>query len=484
MPTGDDTPGTCRHLLEPLVTPRFTVRRFSHLAALGAVSFAAACASDAPLTAPDESSALLNASEAMAAVQAGPPEFVPGELLVQFKDGATAASRGRALGKVAGQVAEEILTGAMRAQGRKVGVTRVRVGGDVERAMAALRADADVEFAEPNWIYRHNATSNDTYVTNGSLWGMTGSFGSQASEAWAANKLGSSTVYVGIIDEGYMYTHPDLAANAGRNPGEDGKSSGVDDDGNGLVDDVYGWDFAGNNASVFDGAGDDHGTHVAGTIGGVGGNGAGVAGVVWNVKLLNAKFLGSTGGTTANAIKAVDYFTNLKVAQGLNIVATNNSWGGGGFSQALKDAIDRANAQGILFVAAAGNSATNNDATPSYPSGYTSSNIIAVASITNTGALSSFSQYGATTVDIGAPGSGIWSTVPKSSKGKVVAAYASYNGTSMATPHVTGAAALYASLNPGATAAQIKSAIMSSATPTASLAGKTVTGGRLNVAGF
>ena len=484
MPTGDDMPGTYRPFLEPFVTPRFTARRFSNLAALGAVSFAAACATEAPFTAPDESRALMSAADAMVAVQAGPPEFVPGELLVQFKEGATATARTRALGRVGGAVAEDILTAAMRAAGRRVGVTRVRVGGDVQRAIAALRADADVEFAEPNWIYRHNATSNDTYVTNGSLWGMTGTFGSQASVAWAANKLGSPTVYVGIIDEGYMYAHPDLAANAAKNPLEAAGRAGVDDDGNGLVDDVYGWDFAGNNASVFDGAGDDHGTHVAGTIGGVGGNGVGVAGVVWNVKLLNAKFLGSTGGTTANAIKAVDYFTNLKRTQGLNIVATNNSWGGGGFSQALKDAIDRANAQDILFVAAAGNSGTNNDATPSYPSGYTSPNIIAVASITSTGALSSFSQYGATTVDIGAPGSGIWSTIPRSSKGKVVASYASYDGTSMATPHVTGAVALYKSLNPSASAATIKAAIMSSATPTASLSGKVLSNGRLNVSGF
>jgi subtilisin family serine protease len=203
--------------------------------------------------------------------------------------------------------------------------------------------------------------------------------------------------------------------------------------------------------------------------------------------MLGAKFLGSRGGTTANAIKAVDYFTGLK-NKGLNIVATNNSWGGGGFSQALKDAIDRANAAGILFVAAAGNSGTNNDATASYPSGYSSANIIAVASITSAGGLSSFSQYGATTVDIGAPGSSIWSTVPVSGgKGKnatVGSGYASYNGTSMATPHVTGAVALYKSINPSATAAQIKAAIMGSTTPTASLAGKTVTGGRLNVSGF
>ena len=309
-------------------------------------------------------------------------------------------------------------------------------------------------------------------------------FGSQAAVAWARNvTCGASVVYVGIIDEGVMLTHPDLAANIGSNPGEI-PGNGIDDDGNGLVDDVNGWDFDGNDNNVFDGVGDDHGTHVAGTIGAVGGNSAGVAGMCWSVKMLNAKFLGSQGGTTANAIKSVDYFTDLKSRHALNLVATNNSWGGGGFSQALADAIERANTANILFVAAAGNSGVNNDASPHYPSSYANANIIAVASITSTGGLSSFSNYGATTVDIGAPGSGIWSTVQVRSKGKTVASYASYSGTSMATPHVTGAAAMYASTHPGATAAQIKAAILGSAIATPSLVGKTATGGRLNVSGF
>jgi subtilisin family serine protease len=415
--------------------------------------------------------------------QASNAEYVPNEILVKFKKGTTQSARAKVVGLLNASIKEHIHTAAMKRFGDDQGILLLKINENAMDGISKAKAFGEIEYAEPNWVYYHDAISNDPYVINASLWGMTGSFGSGASTAWSNNKTGASSVYIGIIDEGYMYTHEDLAANAGVNSGEIA-GNGRDDDGNGFVDDVYGWDFDGNNNSVFDGVGDDHGTHVAGTIGGVGGNGKGVAGVVWTVKMLNAKFLGSRGGTTDNAIKAVDYFTDLKTRHTLNLVATNNSWGGGGFSQALKDAIDRAGAANILFIAAAGNSGTNNDATASYPSGYVSDNIIAVASITSTGGLSSFSQYGAISVDIGAPGSGIWSTVPKSSKGKIISGYASYNGTSMATPHVTGAAALYKSINPSATAAQIKAAILNSATPTNSLSGKTVTGGRLNVSGF
>lgn len=416
--------------------------------------------------------------------------YEPNEVLIKFKSGVSDEKQAEILDRIGGKVKEKILTKLMEKFGDNEGITLVQMPMNALDAITRLNGLNEIEYAEPNFIYTHDAVSNDTYFTNGSLWGMYGAttspanqFGSHAATAWANGKTGSNTVYIGIIDEGYMYTHEDLAANAGVNPGEV-SGNGVDDDGNGLVDDVYGWDFDGNNNTVFDGAGDDHGTHVAGTIGGVGGNGKGVAGVCWNVKLLNAKFLGSRGGTTANAIKAVDYFTDLKIRSGLNIVATNNSWGGGGFSQALQDAIQRANNAGILFIAAAGNASSNNDATANYPSNYNVANVIAVASITNTGGLSSFSNYGATQVDLGAPGSGIYSSVPVSSKGKILSGYASYNGTSMATPHVTGAAALYASINAGASAATIKSALLSSTIATPSLSGKCVTGGRLNVGSF
>ena len=414
---------------------------------------------------------------AQAAKPAAP--LVPDEVLIQFRDGTTDTQHQAARDRVKAAKKDKIR--AQPNNAAKLELAGLPAGADVDAAIAALEADPNVEFAEPNWVYTTGATTSDPYFTNGDLWGMKGNFGTNAEAAWAANHTGSKSVYIGIIDEGINFAHADLDTNIWTNPFD--PADGRDNDGNGYIDDVRGWDFANNDNTIYDGrrkndtSTDSHGTHVAGTIGAES-NGAGVVGVNWNVTMISGKFLGSNGGTSANAIKAVDYFTDLKARHGLNIVATSNSWGGGGYSQALYDAIERANAKGILFIAAAGNGGSdgvgdNNDTTPHYPSSYANDNIIAVAAITSSGAKSGFSNYGATSVDIGAPGSGIYSTTPNNT-------YSSYNGTSMATPHVSGAAALYASKHPGATATDIKNAILSSAVPTDSLSGKTLKGGRLD----
>jgi subtilisin family serine protease len=416
-------------------------------------------------------------------------QFVAGEVLVQFKAGVGDAAKQRVLAAVDGRLARGLLMAGQRTDGRgDLHLARSGPGRDIRAVLAALRADPTVDFAEPNWRYSRQLESNDPYFTDGRLWGMMSGtsspanvYGSGAADAWADGKVCSAGVVVAVIDEGAMFNHADLSGQFWTNPFD--PVDGIDNDGNGYVDDVRGWDFVGDDNTTFDGKGDDHGSHVAGTIAGKGGNGAGVAGVCWSATLISAKFLGSSGGSTADAILAVDYITDLKTRHSLNLVASNNSWGGGGFSQALKDAIDRAGAANIMFVASAGNSGVNADVSPSYPAAYTSANIISVASIRSNGGLSSFSNFGATSVDIGAPGEGVYSTVPGGFRGNR-SNYASYSGTSMAAPHVTGAVALYASLNPGATAAQIKAAILGSAIPTPSLAGKTVTGGRLSVSGF
>ncbi|NBX28879.1 hypothetical protein EBR04_00240 [bacterium] len=427
--------------------------------------------------------------------------YADGELLVQFDRSVTAADRNGLRGLVGGRAAEVIETVAMRADDIS-GIERLSLGAgvSVEAAVAALRNRPGVIFAEPNWQVSKAVVSDDPSYMSGGLWGMygddqptatgpsgtTNQFGSRAEKAWDAGFTGSSSVVVGIVDEGIDFNHPDLAANIWVNPFETA-GDGIDNDGNGYVDDTRGWDFFHNDNTVYDPGEDSHGTHVAGTIGGVGGNGMGVAGVNWNVTMISAKFLGPGGGYVSDAVRALDYLTDLKTRHGINIVASNNSWGGGGVSSALQSAIIRAAKANILFVAAAGNSASNNDAIASYPSNYSTlrgtttesaasyEGVIAVAALTSSGGLASYSNYGATTVDIAAPGSGINSTVPGSG-------YAVYDGTSMATPHVTGAIALYASAYPTASAAAIRSAILSTARPTSSVAGKTVTGGRLDVA--
>ncbi len=370
------------------------------------------------------------------------------------------------------------LWGSTKGLGRKnaqsVGVRRiytvdVDASTDVDALLEELNADPRIEYAEPNAIISINSTPNDTSF--GSLWGMnnTGQTGGtpdadiDAPEAWDITT--TSTIRVGVIDTGIDYTHADLAANIWTNPGEiDG--DGIDNDANGYIDDIRGWDFAYDDNDPMDG--DGHGTHVAGTIGAVGNNGIGVAGVAWSVELVAIKFLDDRGdGTLEDAIAAIEY----AVALGLPI--TNNSWGADVYFESLEDAVEAAGLAGQLVIAAAGNDSADNDASPFYPSSFIDPAVVSVASTTHTDALSSFSNYGLVSVDLGAPGSSIYSTYP--------GGYATFYGTSMATPHVSGAAAVLWSMAPQATAAGIKQLLMQEGDAIAALNGLTVSGRRLNV---
>jgi subtilisin family serine protease len=393
------------------------------------------------------------------------------EILVGFEAG-VAASTQRDLVMRLGAVVEErfrpirVLLASVPADGR-------------DRVIAALERDPRVRYAEPNVRFHVDELPNDSLFTQS--WGLDNSGQAvnglagkadadiDATEAWAIT-TGSPDVTVGVIDTGVDYSHPDLAANIWINPGEDCagcRNDRIDNDGNGFVDDWHGWDFINNDNDPYDDNG--HGTHVAGTIGAVGDNGRGVAGVNWNVMLMPLKFIGANGsGEASDAVRAVLY------ASAMGAEVTNNSWGGDGYSQALADAIAEADAHGSLFVAAAGNSFTNTDASPNYPSGYDLPNVIAVAATDQNDARAWFSNYGSRSVDLGAPGTNILSTQPGAS-------YQFLDGTSMAAPHVAGAAALVRGASPSASDVGVKALLFRTVDANTSLAGKTTTGGRLNV---
>jgi subtilisin family serine protease len=379
-------------------------------------------------------------------------EFVPGRVIVKLRPASAAsAPAGRA------PVSIQAEAGATAVQSlHSIGAEVWEVPGRVEDVIARLQDDPRIEYIEPDYVVRAFATPNDPEFSR--LWGMTMI---QAPQAW---DLATGTdVLIGVIDTGVDYAHPDLAANLWVNAAEQSGVAGVDDDGNGYVDDVHGYDFANDDGNPMDDH--SHGTHVAGTIAAVGNNGVSVVGVNWTARIMALKFIGSSGfGATSHAIRAVEYATRMGAR------LTNNSWGGAGFSQALYDAIRAARDAGRLFVASAGNDGTSQ---ASYPALYDLDNVVSVAATDTNDVLANFSQYNSESVDLGAPGTGVVSTVPGTGTG-------AKNGTSMASPHVAGVAALVWSAHPALSFEDVKGIVLGSVDANASLAGKTVTGGRLN----
>jgi len=340
-----------------------------------------------------------------------------------------------------------------------------------------------VQYAEPNYVLRATVTPNDTRF--GELWGLnntgqtiSGQTGTpdadiDAVEAWDVS-TGSSSIVVGVVDTGVDYNHPDLAANIWSAPAAFSVTIGGQTIN--CPAGSHGFNAVNNTCNPLDD--NNHGTHVSGTIGARGANATGVVGVNWTSSIMGLKFLNAQGsGSTADAIDAIEFAIQAKQrfagTGGANVRVLSNSWGGGGFSQALLDQINKANNNDMLFVAAAGNNGSDNDGAPNYPSNYNAPNVVAVAATDNRDAKSSFSNFGATTVDLGAPGTGILSTVRNGG-------YAFFNGTSMATPHVSGAAALVLSKCALSTA-NLKANLLNNVDLVSSLSGRTVTGGRLNV---
>ena len=389
--------------------------------------------------------------------------YVEGELLVKFKSGTASSFAAQANNEIGAKVLEEFAD---------LGWQRVQLpkGLSVETAMARYANLADVAAAQPNFYYHLLATPNDPQF--GSLYGMTKI---SAPAAWDLT-TGSSAVVVANIDTGIRYTHQDLAANMWTNPGEI-NGNNLDDDGNGFIDDFYGYDFRYDDSDPLDQNG--HGTHTSGTIGAVGNNSLGVAGVNWNVRLMAIKIYSPSGTDTTAAmlINAYNYVRLMK-NRGVNIRVTNNSYGGCaeacGFDQATKDALDAMGDAGILNVFAAGNSGTNNDVSPFYPASYTSPGVLAVAA-SNASDNNAF-NFGLVSVDLGAPGVGILSTTNGSNS-----TYGSLSGTSMATPHAAGAAALLSAYNPNLSVASLKATLMNTVDLLPQWTNLVRSGGRLNV---
>ena len=395
-----------------------------------------------------------------------------GRVIVKYRLSESAAAARSAAAATDAQVVGRVRTFGLKTTGRCFVVSSDTLG--TAALMKQYGADPAVEYVEPDYVVHADVAVTPNDPSFGSLWGMAKI---SAPLAWGIS-TGQPSVVVADIDTGVDYTHPDLVANMWHNPGEIA-DNGIDDDANGYIDDVYGIDTAYKTSDPSDPHG--HGTHTSGTMAAAGNNAVGVTGVCWSAQIMALEFMDASGaGYTSDAITCINYMTYEKVHYGVNVVAANNSWSGGAYSQLLHDAIATAGNAGIVFVCAAGNGGSdgigdNNDSMPVYPASYDCSNMITVAATDGDDALASFSNWGATSVDMAAPGVGILSTYPGGG-------YVSWNGTSMATPHVTGAIALMAAAYPAETMATRISIIESTVDPVAGLAGMVVTGGRLDLA--
>ncbi len=388
-------------------------------------------------------------------------------ILVRFKPGLSEDRKGALL------AGAEVMKTAPRR-----GLAAVR-SGDEAGLLRRLAADPAVAAVQPNHLYRPCDTLPDD-PRFPDLWGLrnTGQTGGTsgadigAAAAWDLT-TGASDVVVAVLDTGVRLSHQDLTANRWVNPGEI-PEDGLDNDGNGYVDDVNGWDFADNENDPFDG--DGHGTHMAGTIGARGNNAKGVTGVCWDVKILALRFIGSNGGDDLDAIRALDYATDLKLNHGINLVAINCSWTNDAYSQALFDAMKDAQDAGILLVCAAGNSGRDTDLVPVYPAGYDLPGILSVAASDHDDRMADLSCFGPGSVDLFAPGVNIRSTyVP------VDNVYSTRTGTSMAAAHVSGAVGLLAALRPSETVARRHARLLFNVDRKDALAGRVASCGRLNV---
>lgn len=405
--------------------------------------------------------------------------FVPGEVLVKVKPGLM----GRFLAKkslLGAEVKKEVI-GKYLLLKSNAKSTNVLVN--------ELESLPEVQFAEPNYIYTTGSFEGSSPVDPmyGKLWGLKntgtnepdrngGNSGTpgvvgadvDAEKAWSITR-GSRKVVVAVIDTGIDYNHPDLKNQMWVNDKEVA-GNGVDDDGNGYVDDIHGWNAEKDNGNPMDG--NAHGTHCAGTIGAEHNNGQGVSGVMSDVRLMAIKFLSDAGsGSLADAVEAIDYATKM------NVDVMSNSWGGGGYSQALFDSITAAKNKGIVFVAAAGNDSSNNDSRPSYPASYQVDNVISVASHTAQDTLSTFSNFGKRSVHVAAPGSNILSSTPGNT-------YKVFSGTSMATPHVSGVVGLLISEMGRQPVKALRDRLMATTVPEAAYRKTTQGGGRVSAYNF